>query len=66
MRGYDESEDITTYVVAVIPFGDSEKLLLEWEQKYRLEKPDQVLVKIKVEHSVFGTIDNQRFGSKFF
>jgi double-strand break repair protein MRE11 len=30
-----------------------------------LEKPDEVLVRIKVEHSGFSTLNNQRFGAKF-
>uniref|UniRef100_A0A7S4MXX5 Mre11 DNA-binding domain-containing protein n=1 Tax=Odontella aurita TaxID=265563 RepID=A0A7S4MXX5_9STRA len=34
-------------------------------QKYKLMKPDQVLVRLKVEHSGFGTLNNQRFGSRF-
>ena len=32
---------------------------------YRPENLDQILVRLKVEHSGFGTINNQRFGSKF-
>ena len=60
-----EREVIATAVVAVRPFGDADKLLLAWGQKYRLEKPDQILVGLKVEHSGFGTLKIQRFGSKF-
>jgi double-strand break repair protein MRE11 len=30
-----------------------------------LEKPDEVLVRIKVEHSKFSTLNNQRFGAQF-
>ena len=30
-----------------------------------MEKPDRVLVRLKVEHSRFGTLKNHRFGSKF-
>ena len=30
-----------------------------------LEKADDVLVRIKVEHSGFSTLNNQRFGAKF-
>ena len=33
--------------------------------KYKLEKRDQVLVRIRVEHSGFSTLNNQRFGAKF-
>ena len=32
---------------------------------YRLEKLDQILVRLKVEHSVFGTLNNQGFRSNF-
>jgi len=32
---------------------------------YKLEKPDEVLVRLKVEHSGFSTLNNQRFGAKF-
>ena len=32
---------------------------------YRLEKLDQILVRLKVEHSGTGTLNNQRFDSKF-
>ena len=58
-------EAIATAVVAVRPFGDADELLLAWGKKYRLEKPDHVLVRIKVEHSGFGTLNIQRFGSNF-
>ncbi len=33
--------------------------------KYKLEKRDAVLVRVKVEHSGFTTLNNQRFGAKF-
>ena len=32
---------------------------------YHVEKPEQVLVRLKVEHSGFTTLHNQRFGSQF-
>jgi double-strand break repair protein MRE11 len=32
---------------------------------YHVEKPEQVLVRLKVEHSGFSTLHNQRFGSRF-
>lgn len=35
------------------------------ERKYTLQHPDQVLVRLKVEHSGFTTLNNQRFGSRF-
>eukprot|EP00752_Nemacystus_decipiens_P013425 g11888.t1 len=34
-------------------------------QEYLVEKRDQVLVRLKVEHSDFPTLNNQRFGSQF-
>lgn len=33
--------------------------------KYKLAKPDQVLVRIRVEHSGFTSLNSQRFGAKF-
>eukprot|EP00559_Dactyliosolen_fragilissimus_P002816 CAMPEP_0184858342 /NCGR_PEP_ID=MMETSP0580-20130426/3463_1 /TAXON_ID=1118495 /ORGANISM="Dactyliosolen fragilissimus" /LENGTH=826 /DNA_ID=CAMNT_0027354451 /DNA_START=320 /DNA_END=2800 /DNA_ORIENTATION=- len=33
--------------------------------KFKVHKPDQVLVRLKVEHSGFTTLNNQRFGSRF-
>jgi double-strand break repair protein MRE11 len=33
--------------------------------KNRVDKPDEVLVRLKVEHSGFSTLNNQRFGAKF-
>ena len=56
---------IETDAVAVRPFGDADESLLAGGQKYRLEKPDRILVRLKVEHSRFGTLKNHRFGSKF-
>jgi double-strand break repair protein MRE11 len=38
---------------------------IERSIKYKLEKPEQVLVRLKVEHSGFSTLNNQRFGSTF-
>jgi len=34
-------------------------------RKYTLQHPDQVLIRLKVEHSGFTTLNNQRFGSRF-
>ena len=31
---------------------------------YSLEKPDHISVRLKEEHSGFGTLNNQGFGSK--
>ena len=67
MRSVAKGEVISTDAVAVRPFGDAdESLLVGWGEKYRLEKPDRILVRLKVEYSRFGTLKNQRFGSKFF
>ena len=51
--------------MAVRLFWDATKLFLEGGQMYRLENPDQMSVRLKVEHSVFGILDKQRYGSKF-
>ena len=42
-------------------FGDSDKP----QRKYALKNPEKVLVRLKVEHTGFTTLNNQRFGSKF-
>ena len=66
MREDADREARATVVVAVRTFGDVEELLLAGGgQNYRLEKPDQISVRLKIEHSGFGTIDNRRFFSKF-
>jgi double-strand break repair protein MRE11 len=33
--------------------------------KYKLAKPDEVLVRVRVEHSGFTSLNNQRFGARF-
>lgn len=33
--------------------------------KYRLNRPEEVLVRLRVDHSGFSTLNNQRFGAKF-
>lgn len=33
--------------------------------KYKLAKPEQVLVRVRVEHTGFSSLNNQRFGAKF-
>lgn len=33
--------------------------------EFHVEKPERVLVRLKVEHSGFSTLHNQRFGSRF-
>lgn len=38
---------------------------LNKQMKYRVEKPERVLVRLRVEHSGFSTLHNQRFGSQF-
>eukprot|EP00970_Alexandrium_tamarense_P003760 scaffold609_cov198-Alexandrium_tamarense.AAC.37 len=35
------------------------------QRNYTLQSPEQVLVRLKVEHSGFTTLNNQRFGSRF-
>ena len=35
------------------------------QRKYNIKNPEQVLVRLKVEHSGFTTLNNQRFGSRF-
>ena len=42
-------------------FDDSDKP----QRKYALRNPEKVLVRLKVEHTGFTTLNNQRFGSKF-
>ena len=65
MREDAEIGSRATAVVVVRQFGGTDEFLLVWGKKYRLENPDQVLVRLKVYHSGFGTLINQRFGSKF-
>jgi len=38
---------------------------LEEEIRFKLEQPDRVLVRLRVEHSGFSTLNNQRFGARF-
>jgi double-strand break repair protein MRE11 len=33
--------------------------------KYKLQRPDEILVRLRVDHAGFSTINNQRFGAKF-
>ena len=35
------------------------------ETKYAISQPSLVLVRLRVEHTGFGTINNQRFGAKY-
>lgn len=35
------------------------------QRKYVIKNPDRVLVRLKVEHTGFTTLNNQRFGSQF-
>ena len=42
-------------------FDDSDKR----ERKYSIKNPEKVLVRLKVEHTGFTTLNNQRFGSQF-
>ena len=53
--------------MAVRPFRDAdESFLARGGKKYRLENPDQILMRLKVENSGLGTLNNQMFGPKFF
>ena len=60
LRVDTERKEIATDVVVVRPFVDAKKLLLAGGKKYRLENPDQILVRLKVEYSGFGTLNNHR------
>jgi double-strand break repair protein MRE11 len=46
-------------------FEPEEASYLSKDHKYKIDKPDQVLVRLRVEHSGFSTLNNQRFGAKF-
>ena len=59
LREGAEREVRATDVVLVVPFGDDAELLLAGGQKYRLEKPGQILVRLKVEQS--GSIPSLSF-----
>ena len=52
-------------MAVVRPFRDADDFFLAGGQKYRLEKPVQILVRLKMDHSGFETLNNQRFGSTF-
>ena len=65
LREDAEREARVTAVVSVRPYEDAEKLVIAGEQMYRLGKPDQISVRLKEEHSIFGTLNNQSFGSNF-
>ena len=65
MKGNAEREARVTAVVETRPFGDADESLLLGGQMYRLDKLVQISVRLKVEHSEFFTLNNQRFGSKF-
>ena len=64
LREDDEREARATAAVAVMPFGDANELLPTDGWKYSLENQDQILVRLKVDNSGFGTLNNKRFGSK--
>ena len=57
LREDADREERATAVVVVRPFGDAGELLLAGGQKYSLENLDQVLVRLKVEYSGFGTLN---------
>ena len=65
LREDAEMEARVTAEVVVRPFGDADELLLVGGHMYRLRKPDQISVRLNMEHSGSRTLNNQRFGSKF-
>ena len=65
LREDAEREAGAIAVVVVRPFGDSDRSFLAGRKKYRLENPDQILVRLKVKHSRFNTLYKQRLGFKF-
>ena len=64
LREDAEREARASAVVAVKPFGDADGSLLAGGQKYRLEKPDQISVRLEVEHS--GSIPSLSSLSNYF
>ena len=52
-------------MVAMRPFFDADGLLLAGGQNYRLENLNQILVRLKVDHSGLVNLNKQRSGSKF-
>lgn len=55
----DKYQNLLRDAAAAGNAADTEKL------KYKLQKPEEVLVRLKVEHSGYSTLNNQRFGAKF-
>lgn len=57
----DRMNDVITEASAAgnLAAGDDSPL------RNRLEKPNEVLIRLRVEHSGFSTINNQRFGARF-
>ena len=47
----DEREARVTSVVAVRPLGYDDELFLEGGHKYRLENPDHISARLKMDHS---------------
>ena len=45
--------------------GNCNDISLTKQLEFHVDKPERVLVRLKVEHSGFSTLHNQRFGSKF-
>eukprot|EP00554_Chaetoceros_debilis_P011983 CAMPEP_0194116684 /NCGR_PEP_ID=MMETSP0150-20130528/28215_1 /TAXON_ID=122233 /ORGANISM="Chaetoceros debilis, Strain MM31A-1" /LENGTH=817 /DNA_ID=CAMNT_0038807463 /DNA_START=62 /DNA_END=2515 /DNA_ORIENTATION=+ len=58
----EDSRLLRQDVDAVAGNGDNS---LEDQLQFRVDKAEQVLVRLKVEHSGFSTLHNQRFGSLF-
>ena len=57
----DENENTESNIIA--DRGDDASLVKNLH--FQIRKPDEVLVRLKVEHSGFSTLHNQRFGSRF-
>jgi double-strand break repair protein MRE11 len=60
-NAHDRTKEVIAEALAVgNDAGEKDSPLLN-----RIEKPNEVLIRIRVEHSGFSTINNQRFGARF-
>ena len=64
---HDAREKIKETLERAEELGNSLAGMVEKELplKYKLRKPDEVLVRLNVDHSGFSVMNNQRFGAKF-
>lgn len=64
---HDAREKINETLERAEELGNSLAGMVEKELplKYKLRKPDEVLVRLNVDHSGFSVMNNQRFGAKF-